>query len=218
MNLPANPTRDREQISSLVDGELAGSDFDAALRAMASAEARECWHAYQLIGDVLRAPDLAAWDRGPRLVEALGDELRHGRPEIAPRQPAPGSLPQPDMARPAANDAVFRWKMVAGLASFAAITAAGWMLLGGIGPSQSPAGPQLAVQQRVPAPDSPQSVVRVAAQPGSGQELAPAAAGVMLRDPELDRLLAAHQQSAGVSAFGNPAGFLRSATFEGPGR
>ena len=34
----------------------------------------------------------------------------------------------------------------------------------------------------------------------------------------LDELLAAHRAAAGASALGNTAGFLRNATFEGPGR
>jgi sigma-E factor negative regulatory protein RseA len=41
---------------------------------------------------------------------------------------------------------------------------------------------------------------------------------VMLRDPRLDQLLAAHRQSGGASALQVPSGFLRSATFEVPGR
>jgi len=41
---------------------------------------------------------------------------------------------------------------------------------------------------------------------------------VMLRDPRLDELLAAHKQAAGASALQTPAGFLRNATFEGASR
>jgi len=36
---------------------------------------------------------------------------------------------------------------------------------------------------------------------------------VMLRDPQLDALLAAHRQHGGVTALQMPAGFLRNATF-----
>jgi sigma-E factor negative regulatory protein RseA len=41
---------------------------------------------------------------------------------------------------------------------------------------------------------------------------------VMLRDARLDELLAAHRQFGGTSALQTPAGFLRNATFEQPGR
>jgi sigma-E factor negative regulatory protein RseA len=40
----------------------------------------------------------------------------------------------------------------------------------------------------------------------------------MIRDSQLDELLAAHQQSAGISALQMPAGFLRDATYERPAR
>jgi len=36
----------------------------------------------------------------------------------------------------------------------------------------------------------------------------------MIRDPQLDALLAAHRQFGGTSALQMPAGFLRRATFE----
>jgi len=39
-------------------------------------------------------------------------------------------------------------------------------------------------------------------------------AAVMLRDPRLDALLAAHRQHGGVTALQMPAGFLRNATFD----
>jgi sigma-E factor negative regulatory protein RseA len=39
------------------------------------------------------------------------------------------------------------------------------------------------------------------------------AAGAMLRNPQLDALIAAHNQAGGTSALQMPSGFLRSATF-----
>ena len=41
---------------------------------------------------------------------------------------------------------------------------------------------------------------------------------VMIRDPRLDEFLAAHRQLGGVSALQMPAGFVRAATVEAPGR
>jgi sigma-E factor negative regulatory protein RseA len=40
----------------------------------------------------------------------------------------------------------------------------------------------------------------------------------MMRDPGLDKLLAAHRQFGGATALGTSSGFLRNATFEGPAR
>lgn len=204
-------TGEHERISALVDDALHGAEFEAALRSLEEVDARECWHVYQLIGDVLRAPELAAWDRGIEADPAWEQLARD--PVAVPAHPVP-----PALKREAANDSVFRWKLAAGLASMAAFAAFGWGLLGNSGPVAMPEGAQLALQQPAAAPANAD-----AASPRAPQALLAAGAAsetmpVMLRDPELDRLLAAHQQSSGVSAFGNPAGFLRSATFEGPGR
>lgn len=204
---------DREGISDLMDGRLQAGELSALLSDMASAEARECWHVYHLVGDVLRSSELAACGHDTDFVRRLGERLRDER---APLQPAALPIVVPAGGRAAANDGVFRWKMVAGLASFAAVAAVGWSVLGGIGPQ--PAGPQLA-QGAAPAGGGAQVVSLAAPVPAvaaSAQHEAPPP--VMLRDPRLDELLAAHRQAAGVSALGSASGFLRNATFEGPAR
>jgi sigma-E factor negative regulatory protein RseA len=48
--------------------------------------------------------------------------------------------------------------------------------------------------------------------------VAEAEAQVILRDPDLDALLAAHRAMGGNSALQLPSGFLRNATFERPNR
>jgi sigma-E factor negative regulatory protein RseA len=97
--------------------------------------------------------------------------------------------------RAAAND--WRWKVAAGVASVAAVAAIGWNMTAGGVPST--AQPQLAA--------APAGVTAAAVQPAS-----------MIRDPQLDRLLAAHRQLGGATALQSSSGFLRSATFEGPAR
>jgi sigma-E factor negative regulatory protein RseA len=100
----------------------------------------------------------------------------------------------PDIARmPAANDGNFRWKLVAGLASITAIAAISWAAIGVS--TARPEGAQLAV---VP----------------SGTVLAKSERGMMIRDPRLDELMAAHRQLGGAALVA-PAGFLRNATFDG---
>jgi sigma-E factor negative regulatory protein RseA len=103
----------------------------------------------------------------------------------------------PRRAVAAANDGSFRWKLVAGVASLAAMAAIGWTATGGSPARQEPA--QLAV-----AP--------------AGTVLEPTQRGVMIRDARLDEFLAAHRQLGGASALQMPAGFLRNATFEGQPR
>jgi sigma-E factor negative regulatory protein RseA len=93
--------------------------------------------------------------------------------------------------REAAND--WRWKVAAGVASVAAVVAVGWNVWSAGGSAQ----PQLAAAPQAAA------VVEASATP-------------MMRDPRLDRLLAAHREFGGATALGNTSGFLRNATFEGP--
>ena len=103
--------------------------------------------------------------------------------------------------RPAANSSVFRWKMVAGFASLAAVAAIGWNSLSAL----QGQGKQLA------SAPVPQPTEVLAVSEGAGQP-------VMLRDPRLDELLQAHKQFGSTSALQMPAGFLRNATFEEPSR
>ena len=196
-----------------MDGQLSGAQAAMAVQSMASAEARECWHVYHLVGDVLRSTDLAACGHDTAFVARLAARLQHETPafEALPALARPAML---DVARPAANDGVFRWKLVAGLASFAAVAAIGWGALGSIDP-QPGAGAQLA---RSAAPAVGTTQVMALAAPVSAASQAADMAPVMLRDARLDELLAAHRQTVGASALGNAAGFLRNATFEGPGR
>ncbi len=206
---------DRETVSALMDGQLRGADASAALQMMASDEARECWQVYHLVGDVLRSTDLAACGHDSAFVARLSARLQQEAAPVA-RVPAPSPIQVRDVAQPAANDGVFRWKMVAGLASFAAVAAIGWGVMGGIGP-QAGVGAQLS-QGGVPAPTQIATLaapvpVTVASNPAEAD-----AGAVMLRDARLDELLAAHRQTSGATALGNAAGFLRNATFEGSGR
>lgn len=204
-NLPSDnvvpvPTESRgAAVSSLVDGELNPSEIDALLRGYADdAEVRADWQAYHLIGDVLRgssgpclpAQAAQAFVSGISLRlrsetvlhQASGDVINHG-------------------TRPAANDATFRWKLVAGLASLAAVAAVSWTLIGGVA-APAGVGPQLAL---VPAPVSPPPVGAVVVQTAQGQ---------VLRDARLEELLAEHRQYGGMSALQMPAGFLRNATYD----
>ncbi|TAN10783.1 MAG: anti-anti-sigma factor [Burkholderiaceae bacterium] len=198
---------DREQISTLVDGQLAGRDLDLALNQMADDEACESWRMYHLIGDVMRSPDLsAAYGRRTDFMAQLRARLvAEGRVPQAPARPAEES--RPDLRRSAANDQVFRWKLVAGLTSMAAVGVLGWGLLAGPGmPLRG--GVQLA------------SLATGANSRGAAVDTALNTAGgtAVLRDPELDQLLAAHRQVAGDAAFGQMAGFLHNTTFERSGR
>ena len=110
----------------------------------------------------------------------------------------------------AANDAVFRWKLVAGFASLAAVMAVSWSVVSGSG-SGGDAGARLA--SNTPAPVATASAPAVAAPVAvnTGQ-------GVVIRDAQLEALLAEHRQHGGMSALQMPSGFIRNATYEAAGR
>jgi sigma-E factor negative regulatory protein RseA len=212
----------REQVSALADGQLQGGAFAAAIESVvADADARQSWHLYHLVGDVLRSGELAACGHDSEFVarvrRRLHDEVISPVPlvrmEDSARVVAPEGRPGPGLVAPVvANAAVFRWKLVAGLASLLAVTAVGWNAIGGSG--SRPDGAQLA--QATP-PQGALAVQTVATMPSPGDAGAEGIT-VMLRDPLLDDLLAAHRQLGGASALQNPSGFLRNATFEGAGR
>lgn len=208
---------DGQSLSDLVDGRLDAASAGRLLRAC-DEDALQTWRTYHLIGDVLRSDDLAAacvHDESllARVRVAMVEEPRPAQTEAAP---AVQLLP----VAPAANDGVFRWKMVAGLASFAAVAVLGWNVMGGMG-AQTGAGGQLAQGSAA----SPAGAMMAMGTPAAIQVASAASAPdaevvepMMLRDARLDELLAAHRHAAGASALSNASGFLRNATFEGSGR
>lgn len=190
-----------ELMSALADGQLGGEDFAAALHASRHDDsALACWDTYHLIGDALRS-SRGARGADPAFLSRLNQRLaQEASPAAAPRpvQPAVQDLPAalPDHRGQAANDGEFRWKLVAGFASLAAVSAIAWNAAGLLAPA---AAPQLAQ-----APASLQQVVVASPQ------------GPVVRDARLEELLAAHKQLGGTSALQEPSGFLRNATFETP--
>lgn len=204
---------DKELISALADGRLEGDAFARAMALVQSQRgALEDWHTYHLIGDVLRSRELAGGIPPARFLERLSARLAQEgtRPQVDTLPPIAVRS-----AQPAANDGTFRWKMVAGVASVGAFAAIGWSVLSGA-PAGAPAQPQLAA---APAAESPlASAIQQPPASAGGPVLARNEPGVMIRDPKLDELLAAHRQFGGASALQMPAGFLRNATFEGPAR
>ncbi len=194
-----------ELVSALADGELHGDAFARAVDVLATdAGARESWQAYHLVGDVLRSTDLASRSNG-------ADFVARFRARLEQEPAAASALPMHDemlnagnrvaARREPANTPAFGWPLLAGVASLTAVAAIAWNVLGGAG-STRPAAAELAQA----APQQPQQVRVEATRP------------VMIRDARLDELLAAHRQAGGASALQMPAGFLRNATFESPGR
>lgn len=223
----AGPDAARAQVCALADGALAGDELAQAIAlATTDEDARASWHAYHVIGDVLRSGSAGFCGRDRAFADRLmariaqesqaqraawavanapengaaSDRLALGNPQKHPENP------------PAANDEVFRWKLVAGLASVAAVAAIGWSVVG-LGGAEFGSGAQLARAGAGAAAPAP-----VVAQTQSAPMTAVQLQGPMIRDPQLDELLAAHRQFGGTTALENASGFLRNATFETPVR
>jgi sigma-E factor negative regulatory protein RseA len=204
MNTMKPTTQNLELISALADGQLASEDLAAVLAiCQADDQALESWNAYHLIGDVLRSPELAPHASDAAFVTRLRASLAQ---EPAPHAlasvrvleagEASGRPAAEHLDREASNDSSFRWKLVAGFVSLAAVLAVAWNASSGLlAPS---AAPQLA------RTETPQQVLVMSEQ------------GPMVRDARLQELLAEHKQFGGTSALQMPSGFLRNATFEAP--
>ena len=194
----------QELISALADGQLRGEAFAAGVEAAGSdPKALAAWQSYHLIGDVLRSGELALRSPGTGASEFLARFQLRLEQETLP-SPQSVQMPLAAMARRAtpslaANDPSLRWKMVAGFASLAAVGAIGWTVVAG--------GAMRADQAQL-----------ASAQPVPGVVAAGNERPVMIRDPRLDELLAAHRQFGATTALQMPAGFVRNATFDGSAR
>lgn len=122
----------------------------------------------------------------PSAVTAIMAALDDAGKEAAPR-PAQAVRP---MSVAAANDSVWRWKLAAGVLATVAVASTAWGLLGSSASDErlvaAPVQPERADDQR------------------------------MIRNPELEALLAQHRQHGGVSVIQVSSGFLRNATYEVP--
>jgi sigma-E factor negative regulatory protein RseA len=206
----------RERLSALLDGESDGAGIaQACAHWRESVEARATWHAYHLIGDVLRSDDLAIEPvRDARLLRAVRARLANEPVVLAPSVGV--AMPGPAQKGAAGVRAGRRFLWMAPTA-----VAAGFVMVAGVVTLTRPG----VVADRSPAG----SVAQVAAPAALGDARAVAVAPIaearpfvassqLIRDARLDRYLAAHQQFAGSTALGVPSAYLRNATTEVPGR
>lgn len=189
-----------EVLSALVDGEAAREGVMQACAVWRSdAEVRQTWHAYQLIGDVLRSDDLASDPaRDEQFLQRLRARLADEPVVLAPQAAEAVSL--------ATGRSAWRWRT--GVAVAAGFVAVSGVLVALQMPSPEPA----ASVARAPSPIVPAAAVAPDLVEPSGDHAVLVTDGKVIRDARLDRYLAAHQRFAGASALGVPSSFLRSAT------
>lgn len=193
-----------ELVSALVDGQLRDAEFSQAMAHLeTSSEARQRWHSYHVVGDVMRTGQAAVSAHDADFVLRLRARLQQETVPLTLQQAPDTALPGATVS--SANDR--RWRLVVGLASVVMVGVMAWQGVQSLG---SPT-PQLVV-----APPRTEAVTAASMAPSGAPEgvTAMGAAPVMIRDPQLDALLAAHRQFGGTSALQMPTGFLRNATFE----
>lgn len=212
-----------EELSALLDGELQGgrvericSEWRTDLRS------RNTWHAYTLIGDVMRCEDLAhSCASDEQFLRDFRKRMAAEPVVLAPRavqrsadgSSGDGTLPAPRPRR------AWAWP--------AALAAGFVVVMGAVVGVQNPgvtanAEPQIAA---APVVNSTESLVKVsrAGEAAPPSDVYPAAMelvfdGQVIRDPRLDRYLLAHKQFAGTSVLGPTSGLLRNAAVEVPER
>ncbi len=202
-DVPAPPVPNDEIaacLSALADGQA-----DALAQGCQvwrdDAAARQTWHAYHLIGDVMRSDELA---HQPGRDEAFLARLR-GRlaeePVVLAPAPLPALAPAPAAARAS------RWLMPAAVA-------AGFMVVAGV-----------LVVTRLGGPAAEPTLAAASAARGGGITLAgtpgqaaPAAAvrgrEAVIRDPRLDEYLRAHQSARAGVGMAAPGADLRQVEVE----
>jgi sigma-E factor negative regulatory protein RseA len=198
-----------ELLSALADSHLTSAECIATLDACRQdSSLLSQWNAYHLVGDVLRssAPGVALGADMAfvgRLQKRLQSEAIHAgtvlqsNPALRLQSAEHGivlvDLESPARRQKAANDASFRWKIVAGFASIAAVCAIAWSTFGLFSPS-----------------DAPQLALDI----GNEQVLVASPMGPMVRDVRLEEQLADHRQLGSSATLQMPSGFFRNAAFE----
>ena len=200
-------TTQDEDVSALVDGELQGSALQSAIASASSdTQARRAWHAYHVLGDVLRSEELSGAAQDLQFLTRLEARLeqeplasRTARAAVQSSSPLPtGRYLQ------SANSPIF-WRVLAGVACSVLVA----VVAVSVG---SPVVTPPAVSMATMASPATTSLAQ------SGPLEVAVEVDGMLRDRRLDQLLSAHQQLGGHSALQMPSGFLRNATYEGAGR
>ncbi|MBL8340013.1 MAG: sigma-E factor negative regulatory protein [Rubrivivax sp.] len=188
----------RQWLSAFADG-----DADAANRSIAmwreDPGARERWHLYHLIGDVLRSEDLSSTPRrDAQFLAGLRERLAAEPVPFAPAAVVP---------KAATRARRLGWRApVAVAAGFAAVATA----LVALRPQGFGfAGDQLAADSAPRlAGEAGGARPRVSAAPAGGPLVSD---GAMLRDPRLEAFLQAHQSARGGAPAALPFGGLRNA-------
>ena len=202
----------RQLMSALADGEAdaAGCAQVSAAWATGDAAAFSGWHAYHLIGDVLRSEDLAVEpDRDDAFLQRLRLRLAD-EPAVPVPQPVsavPSSIAHgPQASVLGSSRSTRRWMFSTALAASVMGLGTVWAVSqwGLFGPTASSSA-QLAASALPPS-----KVTAVAEQTAATTEETVAVGGKLVRDAQLDRYLRAHREYGAAAPGSLPGGAGRS--------
>lgn len=206
----------RERLSALVDGEVdPASARHACGQWRDDADARSTWHAYQLIGDVLRSEDLACTsERDIAFLAAFRVRLQAEPVVLAPQRATVEIVEDAAAAVAAGGTRSRRWNWAPSAVAAGFVAVAGVLVLNGRIGSPAPGRPAVELARADTASTLPgiARIARADREPVEAGPLPVVADEGLIRSARLDRYLAAHKQFAGSSALGVPSGFLRNAT------
>lgn len=199
----------RQRLSSLMDGELPGDEADDACALWRQdGQAQADWHAWHLIGDVLRSDELAARPaHDAAFLTTLRQRLADEPVPLAPQPlPAVQAPQQPLVANGAAAAGLVaaaqaRRRLARGWLMAPVAMAAGFLAVVGV-----------SVVTRQSTPDSNAATL---ARAGAAQVAGTAASAVLVRNAQLDRYLSAHRALASGAMAGTGDEQRMHIVFEG---
>jgi sigma-E factor negative regulatory protein RseA len=212
MTLDSNPSPEQQQraaLSAMMDGDATAGD-DACRAWRGDAACRADWHAYHLIGDVMRSDEHRAdATRDARMLARLREQLSREPVVLAPAPSLSPAAPTPF----AQKRRVRAWLMPSAVAAGFAVVAGTLVVTRVSSPDAADRGSVVASGSAVAPVSGARTVSAAAPAPvATGLESAP----TMIRNAELDRYLAAHRQQAGGALA--PGGVVRQAAVAAPGR
>ncbi len=151
-----------EKVSALMDGDLAGSDAQDVIHDLKqSAELRQCWERYHLIGDALRnnLPPVVRHDLASRISAAIEADTSQPLPTVVPFVSRQKNKPAPFFLKPLAGLAI--------AASVAAVAVVSFDMGGDVAPAvqtMAAAPAQMQGVNRLPVSVTPLVVDEAAAQ------------------------------------------------------
>jgi sigma-E factor negative regulatory protein RseA len=207
----ADGDESRVWLSALTDGE-AQALGPACQHWRDDAKARQTWHAYHLIGDVMRSEELATTPaRDAAFLAGVRQRLAQEPVVLAPA-PVPVPLAPAVVAAPVLDRRRQPWLLPAAAAAGFALVAS-VMVVSRLGSGPSTAPVMAAASSAGPAANTPlalrPSLSSPEAMPNAAQTALVSGRDGVVRDVRLEEFLRAHQATRGGTMVVAPGGTLR---------